>query len=325
MGVSPSSQSVTQGGSTPYTATITPSNGFTGTMTFSVSGLPSGATASFNPSSVTTSGSTTMTVSTASSTPPGGYTLTVTATSGALVHSATTVLDVAQSGTPTAINFGSGFSAAGMQFNGHTKLNGTRLQLTNGSANEAASAFWTTPVNVQSFTNIFTFQLTNPNADGFTFMIQNAGATAIGPSASGLGYGALLPGGTPGIAKSVAVKFDLFSNDGEGTNSTGLYTNGASPTIPATTLGGGVNLHSGDIFQVQMSYDGTTLSMTITDTTTPVNTFTTSWPINIPSTVGANTAFVGLLPAPAAKPLPKKSSLGTTHIENAWALRDKRR
>ena len=153
--------------------------------------------------------------------------------------------------------------------------------------NEAASAFWTTPVNVQSFTNIFTFQLINPTADGFTFTIQNAGATAIGPSGGGLGYGPALPGGTPGIAKSVAVKFDLFSNDGEGTNSTGLYINGASPTVPATTLGGGVNLHSGDIFQVQMSYDGTTLSMTITDTTTPADTFTISWPINIPNTVGA--------------------------------------
>ena len=42
-----------------------------------------------------------------------------------------------------------------------------------------------------------------------------------------------------------------------------------------------------------MTYDGTTLSMTITDTTTPADTFTTSWPINIPTTVGANTALVG--------------------------------
>jgi hypothetical protein len=181
-----------------------------------------------------------------------------------------------------------------MQFNGHTALNEGRLQLTDTTANsETASAFWTTAVNVQSFTNVFTFQLTNPNADGFTFTIQRTGITATGPVGGGLGYGSITPGGAPGIGKSVAVKFDLFSNQGEGTNSTGLYTNGASPTIPATTLGGGVNLHSGDIFQVQMTYDGTTLTMTITDTSTPADTFTTSWPINIPSTVGANTAFVG--------------------------------
>ncbi len=54
----------------------------------------------------------------------------------------------------------------------------------------------------------------------------------------------------------------------------------------------GVDLHSGDVLQVHLTYDGTTLTMTITDTVTNV-TFTTSWPINIPATVGGNTALVG--------------------------------
>jgi hypothetical protein len=166
------------------------------------------------------------------------------------------------------------------------------LELTDGGQSEASSAWFTTPVNVQSFTTNFSFQLTNPNADGMTFTIQNAGLTALGPSGGGLGYGAGLPGGTPGIPTSVAVKFDLFQNSHEGNNSTGLYTNGVSPTSPATTLGGGVNLHSGDIFQVHITYDGTTLTMTITDTVTNA-TFTTSWAINIPGTVGGNTALVG--------------------------------
>lgn len=197
-------------------------------------------------------------------------------------------------GTTGAVNFGSGFSVAGLQFNGHTKLNGTRLQLTDTSATfEGASAFWTTPVNVQTFTSDFTFQLTNPGGDGFTFTIQNAGITALGPVGGGLGYGPDAPGGTAGIAKSVAVKFDLFSNVGEGVNSTGLYTNGASPTMPATTIGGGANLHNGNIMKAHMVYDGTTLTLTITDTVNTAQTFTTSWPINIPATIGGNTAFVG--------------------------------
>jgi len=66
-----------------------------------------------------------------------------------------------------------------------------------------------------------------------------------------------------------------------------------SPTVPATTFTGGINLHSGDIFQVQMSYSASTLTMTITDLTVPANTFTTSFPINIPATVGGNVASVG--------------------------------
>jgi hypothetical protein len=135
--------------------------------------------------------------------------------------------------------------------------------------------------------------LSNPSGNGITFAIQGVGPTAIGTAGAGLGYGAGALGGTGGIPTSVAVKFDLYNSGGEGTNSTGLYTNGVAPITPATTLGGGVNLHSGDIMQVQITYDGTTLTMTITDTTTPSETYTISWPINIPATVGGNTAYVG--------------------------------
>jgi len=191
------------------------------------------------------------------------------------------------------VNYASGFSSTGLALNGSAKLNGTRLRLTDGGGTEAGSGFYATPLNIQSFTTDFSFQLTNPNADGITFVIQNVGTTALGPSGGGLGYGPDTPGGSGGIPSSVAVKFDLYNNDGEGTNSTGLYTNGASPTIPATTLGGNVNLHSGDVFNIHITYSGTTLTMTITDATTPADTFTTSWTVNIPSTVGANTAYAG--------------------------------
>jgi hypothetical protein len=186
------------------------------------------------------------------------------------------------------INYTPGFSSTGLALNGVAALSGTRLRLTNGGIKEAGSAFLTTPLNVRSFNTNFTFQLTNPKGDGIAFVIQNAGTTALGPLGGGLGYG-----GTGGIPSSVAVKFDLYNNSGEGTNSTGLYIDGASPTIPATTLGGNVNLHSGDVFNVQITYDGTALSMTITDANTPADTFTQSWVVNIPGTVCGNTAYAG--------------------------------
>ena len=196
----------------------------------------------------------------------------------------------------TVINFGMGFSTpTGMQRNGSTDLDDSRLQLTNGGQSEAGSAFFTTPVNISNFTTDFTFQLSNAQADGMTFTIQNssAGPAALGPAGGGLGYGPDAPGGTPGISNSIAVKFDLYSNDGEGDDSTGLYTNGASPTVPATNMtSSGVILNNGDTMSVHITYDGATLSMTITDFSVNA-TFSTSWPINIPQTIGGNNAFVG--------------------------------
>jgi len=91
---SPASQTVTAGSGTSYTATVTGSGGFSGVVGLTASGLPTGASASFNPSSVTGSGSSTMSVTTSASTPAGTYTLTITGTSGSLVHSTTVTLVV---------------------------------------------------------------------------------------------------------------------------------------------------------------------------------------------------------------------------------------
>ena len=192
------------------------------------------------------------------------------------------------SATPTAflINYGSGFSSSsGLQLNGSTTLSGSRLRLTNGQSGESSSAFYTTPVNVQSFTTNFSFQMTDAQADGMAFVIQNGAATALGLGGGGLGY--------EDIGNSVAVKFDIFSNAGEGTDSTGMYENGAAPTVPAVDMtSSGVVLLSGDVMNVQLSYNGTTLGLSITDATTNAN-FTTSWTVNIPTEVGSTTALVG--------------------------------
>ena len=92
----PSSQTVTEGGnsSTTYTTTITAVNGFTGTVSLSVSGMPSGVTTSFNPTSVTGSGHSTLSVSASSQATVGTYPLTIKGTSGSLIHSATVTLVV---------------------------------------------------------------------------------------------------------------------------------------------------------------------------------------------------------------------------------------
>ena len=49
---------------------------------------------------------------------------------------------------------------------------------------------------------------------------------------------------------------------------------------------------SGHPLAVALTYNGTTLAMTIEDTVTHA-TFSNSWAIDIPTTVGGDTAYVG--------------------------------
>ena len=189
----------------------------------------------------------------------------------------------------SGITFGEGFAASGsvMRFNGNAQLNDTRLQLTDGGQAEQGSAFYTTPVNITSFVTDFTFQLSNPVSNGITFTIQNGPQNyySLGGNGYALGYAPM--------ANSIAIKFDLYNSAGEGPDSTGLYVNGANPTVPAINLTGtGIDLHSDDTMAIHLTYDGTTLTMTITDIVTAA-VYSTSWTINIPTTIGSTTAYVG--------------------------------
>jgi uncharacterized repeat protein (TIGR01451 family) len=98
----PSSQTVAPGNGTTYNLTLTPSAGFTGQVSLSVTGsLPTGVSATLNPSNVVlndaSSKSSTLTVTTSAATPVGTFPLTVTAISGSLQHTATASLKVVSS------------------------------------------------------------------------------------------------------------------------------------------------------------------------------------------------------------------------------------
>lgn len=186
---------------------------------------------------------------------------------------------------------------------------GTFARLTTGHGNQAASIFSNGQVDITSFTTTFTFDILNggtlPNiSDGLTFTIQDdpRGTMAVGPGGGGLGYGADMPGPIvpSAIHNSVCIKFDTFNNAGEGDNSTGMFTDGRSPTIAEpgsddrndpidiTVL----NLKSQHPFTATMTYGGTALTVTITDTVTG-SSVTNSYKVDIPSHVGGSTAYVG--------------------------------
>jgi len=91
---SPAAQTVRRGSSTTFTATVRPQNGFNGVVTFSVSGLPANATATFNPTSVTGAGNSVLTISTSKKTPAGTYALSINGTSSGATKSVTVSLKV---------------------------------------------------------------------------------------------------------------------------------------------------------------------------------------------------------------------------------------
>jgi hypothetical protein len=92
--VSPSSATIPRTGTANYTVRVTAPSGFPGNIPLSISSLPKGATATFTPSSISGSGSSTLKISTSHSTPAGSYSLTVTGVIGSVSHSVKITLQV---------------------------------------------------------------------------------------------------------------------------------------------------------------------------------------------------------------------------------------
>lgn len=199
---------------------------------------------------------------------------------------------------PPTVNFSKGFAGTmSITHNGsaHTIAATGELRLSDNKG-QAGSAFYTERVNVSKFTTSFDFRLSQAKADGFTFTIQAVNSSALGGAGAGLGYG--------GIQRSVCVKFDLWDNQGEGPNSTGVFTNGQVPTVKGISplkdkddlRGTGIDLHSGHLFTADLRYDGITLVSKITDQDTKA-TVTRSYKVNFSEAVGDQTAWVGFTAA----------------------------
>ncbi len=128
--VSPSSQVVLPGATGTYTVTITPSNGFTGTVNLSLEGLPFNSFASFNPPSVqitdANAKTATLSITNATDAPLGNFTLIVSGTSAGLTRTANASLvtgPTMQASNLSVRAFAAGFEQpTGMAFIGTNDL-----------------------------------------------------------------------------------------------------------------------------------------------------------------------------------------------------------
>lgn len=116
LAAAPSTISIQQGGSATSTISLTPQNGFTGSASFAITGLPAGVTGSFSPATSGTSTSLKLTAS--SSATVATSTAVITATSGSISATASLSLTIAPppnfklSSSVANINVGIGGSAA---------------------------------------------------------------------------------------------------------------------------------------------------------------------------------------------------------------------
>jgi hypothetical protein len=177
-----------------------------------------------------------------------------------------------------------------LTLNGSAFVTTNLLELTNAPG-QAGSAFSNNRFTIANFTSTFDVRLhegTQPNyADGFAFVLQANSPTALGSAAAGIGY--------QGVGHSVALVFNTFQHTGEpSTTSVGLAINGAAAGNVVDTTSSGLLLNSQDAKQIDLTYDGTSLTVRIQDILQPQLVFTTSFAVNIPQVIGSDTAYVGL-------------------------------
>src|SRR4051812_29897186 len=195
--------------------------------------------------------------------------------------------------TPAAdpvIDFAAGFTESGLPGGRPAGYADGDLLLTDGPFQ--ANAVWApTRVDLRAFQTSFVFRLDGEPGrlgDGLTFALAGAIPAGAGAAGGGLGY--------QGTTDSVAIKFDLVDNAGEGTDSVGVFTGGAEPTTPAVSLAGTpIRLHAGHPIRADVAYDGAahTLTLALTDTTAPDRTWAHEFVADVPAAVGSSTGYAG--------------------------------
>jgi hypothetical protein len=195
------------------------------------------------------------------------------------------------------------------QTNGVPVISGGDLTLTTASNSEASSAWYSTPQDIaDSWTATFTWQwsgTTNP-ADGFMFVAQNQGLSALGGGGGYKGYQATSPGSAAGgyaITPSYGVGVENFGSGNANNVSVGINgtivtggNNVANSTLDVNTDSNPIN------FTVSYNAAANEIYVAGVDTTNSADSFSYVYTgnsgnlapsFNSATQVGANTAYVG--------------------------------
>lgn len=193
---------------------------------------------------------------------------------------------------------------------GSTAEDGTSLRITPANTGQSGAGYSTTAISLgagATFSTTFQFRFTNPGgiapADGITFVLSNNNV-GLGVGGGGLGY--------LGVPNSVAIEFDSYNNGGADVSSNHVAIDrngdvfGANSNLATVNpygvapcdFGGSSYLQhgcmsNGDVWTVQIGYDGTNLTVSIADGADPLQTVINSYPIDIAADLGGTTAYVG--------------------------------
>ena len=303
--------SVVTGQSVNDAITITPTNGFTGTVSFTASGLPAGATASFSPASSATG--TTVSIATASTTPVGTTTITITGTSGSTVVTTTFNLTVgaaptftlaAGSSTSTVVQGSSGTDAITI-----TPLNGFSGTVSfSASGLPAGATASLSPASSTSGTTVtFTTSSTTPAGTSTVTITGTAGALVVTTTVN------LTVIAAPTFTLSIGSNAVALAEGASGTDTVSIMpVNGFSSTVSFTASG--LPAGATATFSPASSTTGTTVIFA-TAATTPIGTY----PVTISGTVGSlvQTITINLtVSAPASGP----TQVSLASFANVYAI-----
>lgn len=160
LSANPGSQTVNAGGAgAAYSVSVMFTNAFANTVSLSASGLPAGVTASFNPVSLTGSGTSTLSVTASFSSPQGGYPLAISGNAGSLTNSTNVTLVVSGPPAPTISRVS--LAGANLVLSGTNGPSGGTFNLL-ASTNLAMPLTNWTPAATGAFDTNGNFLLTNP-------------------------------------------------------------------------------------------------------------------------------------------------------------------